>query len=58
MDYTNKRKKIEEKFEETKRQLQTIEKAREEKLQELIRIQGEYRLILELEQSTEKPRKK
>ena len=49
MDILKKKKEIEEKFETIKKEMVILEQAYQQKTQELLRLQGEYRLLQELE---------
>lgn len=47
MDYKVKKEELEKKFETIKQEIIIIEQNKEQKMQELLRLQGEYRLLLE-----------
>ena len=49
MDYKKKKKELEEKFEKIKQELVILEQNKNQRTQELLRLQGEYRFLLELE---------
>lgn len=48
MDYEQKKKEVEEKFESIKKEIDILENTKQSKLQELLRLQGAYNLLKEL----------
>jgi len=53
MNYEQKKKELEEKFELIQKEVEQLEIAKQNKLQELFRLQGEFRLLKELENNKE-----
>lgn len=53
IDIKTKKEELEKKFEATKNDIAKLREMTNEKMTELVRLQGEYRLLLELEKSTE-----